>query len=138
MYNRKHDVMLTSLIFYRYSLFTKGYTMKKFAILACVLFSACSLSEEKFETDAKTESCRLIAECAPEVMELAGWEDQAACEAAEDEGSNEGCTYDAAKAQECLDALKSADCDAFSSGDYASSCEGVYTCDTEEAGDTAE
>ena len=110
--------------------------MKKFAILACVLFSACSLSEEKFEADATTESCRLLAECAPEVMELAGWEDQAACEAAETESETADCTYDAAKAQECLDALKAADCDAFTSGDYASSCEGVYTCDTA-ADDTA-
>ena len=114
--------------------------MKNIAILACAVLSACALSEEKFETDSITESCRLINECAPEVMELAGWEDQAACESASAEGESttEGCTYDAAKAQECLDALKAADCDAFTSGDYASSCEAVYTCDTEEAEEGAE
>ena len=114
--------------------------MKNFALLATVVgLSACSLSEDKFQTDTKTETCRLFAECAPELMELAGWEDQAACEADEStEADTENCTYDAAAAQECLNEFKAADCDAFTSEDFGSSCENAYTCDTEADGEGEE
>lgn len=105
--------------------------MKNFALLATVIgLSACSLSEDKFTTDTKTETCRLFAECAPEVMELAGWEDQAACEADEStDADTTNCTYDPAAAQECLNEFKSADCEAFTTESFGSSCENVYTCD---------
>jgi len=105
--------------------------MKNFALLATVVgLSACSLSEEKFTTDMTTETCRLLAECAPEIMELAGWEDQAACESAEtEETDTSNCTYDAAAAQECLNEAKAADCETFTSESFGSSCENVYTCD---------
>ena len=113
------------------SSYVRKIIMKNFALLATVVgISACSLSEDKFQTDIKSESCRLFAECAPELMELAGWEDQAACEAAEtEEADTSNCTYDAAKAKECLDEAKAADCDAFTSEDFGSACDEVYTCD---------
>ena len=114
--------------------------MKNFALLVTVVgLSACSLSEDKFQTDMKSETCRLFAECAPEFMEVAGWEDQAACEADESlESETENCTYDAAAAQECLNEAKGADCDAFTSEDFGSSCENVYTCEEEATEDAAE
>ena len=115
--------------------------MKNLALLATVVgLSACSLSEDKFTTDTKTETCRLFAECAPELMELAGWEDQAACEADDSTtAETEGCTYDAAAAQECLNEFKDADCDAFTSETFGSSCETVYVCEeTEETEETGE
>ena len=113
------------------SSYVRKIIMKNFALLATVVgLSACSLSEDKFQTDIKSESCRLFAECAPELMELAGWEDQAACEAAETEDSDtSNCTYDAAKAKECLDEAKAADCDAFTEEGYGDVCAEVYTCD---------
>ena len=59
-------------------------------------------------------------------------EDQAACEADESTDTDTtDCTYDAAAAQDCLDELKAGDCDSFTSEDFGSSCENVYTCDAD-------
>ena len=62
-------------------------------------------------------------------MELAGWDDQAACEKDEsDDADTTDCTFDADVAKECLDELKAGDCDSFTSENFASSCSNVYEC----------
>ena len=114
--------------------------MKNLALLATLVgLSACSLSQEKYQTDSITEECRLYAECSPEKLQEEGWEDQTACEEATTEATDTtDCTYDDAKAQECLDILKAADCETFAIEGYDAVCNEVYTCTEpaeEEGGD---
>ena len=113
--------------------------MNKFSLLAVFALVGCSMSEDKFQTDSIAESCRLIFECTPEVAEMLSLADEAACvdtltEAAE-EADNSACTYDAAKASECINEAKAVSCDDYSAGNGMDACDSVYTCDEEAAED---
>jgi hypothetical protein len=113
--------------------------MNKFSFLFCATLVGCSLSQEKFETDAIDLSCTRIMECTPEVGEFLDFEDVAGCvevltemsEESEEDDSAE-CTYDAAKAQSCLDEIEAATCEEYSAGDAGASCEDALDCEEAE------
>ena len=107
--------------------------MNKFSFLFCATLVGCSLSQEKFETDSVDLSCTKIMECTPEMGEFLGFEDEAGCvevltELNEEVDTTE-CTYDAAKAQSCLDEIEAATCEEYSSGDVGASCEDALVCE---------
>ena len=110
--------------------------MKKFSFLACIILSGCAMSEDKFQTDSINESCRLIFECSPEVAEMMSLADEAACvdmftEAAADTDTS-SCTYDAAKASECINESKAISCDDYAASGAPTACNEVYTCEESE------
>ena len=107
--------------------------MNKFSFLFCATLVGCSLSQEKFETDGIDIQCTKMMECTPEMGEFLDFEDQAGCvevltEMMEDQTDAE-CTYDAAKAQSCLDEIEAATCEEYSSGDAGASCEDALVCE---------
>jgi hypothetical protein len=110
--------------------------MNKFSFLFCATLVGCSLSQEKFETDGIDLSCTRIMECTPEVGEFLDFEDVAGCvevltEMSEEDDTAE-CTYDAAKAQSCLDEIEAATCEEYSAGDAGASCEDALVCEEAE------
>ena len=108
--------------------------MKNFVLLAAIVgLSACSLSEEQYKADLKSENCRLIFSCTPENAPES-WDNSMDTCAADDSNDVDttNCTYDADAAQECINELKATDdCELYKSGDYAPSCDTVHTCDAE-------
>ena len=116
--------------------------MNKFSFLILSSLVGCSLSQEKFETDSIDLSCQRIMECTPEAAEFLGFEDEAGCvETLTDmdgETDTEGCTYDAAKAQACLDEVAAATCEEYSAGDVGTSCDDALVCESTEEESTEE
>lgn len=103
--------------------------MNKFSFVLLTVLVGCGVSEEKFKSESISISCEKMVECAPEMGEYLGFSDQASCEevfneaVAEDEST---CTYDASKAQACLDEMSATTCEQFTSGEEtASSCDSV-------------
>ena len=105
--------------------------MNKFTLLACVTLVGCSLSQEKFEADSIDLSCTKIMECTPEAAQFLGFDDQESCVELLTENASESdtstCTYDAEKAQACLDELESATCEDYAAGSADTSCEEALT-----------
>ena len=116
--------------------------MNKFSFLILSSLVGCSISQEKFETDSIDLSCQRIMECTPEVAEFLGFEDEAGCVEViteETEGtSTEDCTYDAAKAQACLDEVAAATCEEYSAGEVGTSCDDALVCESSTEEDASE
>ena len=90
-----------------------------------VSMTACGLSEDAFNDQALSETCRILVLC-----EL--YADEAECEGAVEPADTEGCTYDASAAQACLDELAAVtECPTEA---FASSCETAYTCESMDSG----
>lgn len=99
------------------------------ALLACV-------TEDNYLDRSVAVSCDRAEECDKGSFESA-YDDQADCRDQYAEASAglsdcyaENCTFDAKQAAACLQAARTATCDAWTNGDYTSECDTVYTdCD---------
>ena len=99
--------------------------MRQLFPLVLVSLMACGLSQEAYEEQSLTESCRILTACE-------FYESEAAC-LSEVGISSEGCVFDADQGQACLDGLAAIEgCpDPFA---FPEACATVYTCDGSDSG----
>ena len=116
--------------------------MKNIKYLGLLALAACGLSQEKFEEDIVVITCDKYFECMPEMGELMGWADSAACQTSMNEAmadAEECVNYDAAAAQGCLDGWSGSTCDDMSSGTFTvSDCENVCEASEETTEETSD
>ena len=105
-----------------------------------VLFSfffltACSLSQEQFQTESIDITCTRLMECHPEdAAEFFDFEAQEDCVSAllERLEPTIDCIYDPEKARDCLNEKYDSDCESFSFDDPSEACDEALICDEEE------